>query len=112
MHSMHFVKRLAPLLLACLFFLTAASNALADPKDMFYQELKGEDSSGAVSVAYCLELHRGDGAPTLCNNRFPFSSGDGIRLHVKTTAPAYAYIGLVGSSGKKSVIYPPSTTSI
>ncbi len=87
--------------------ISTQSWAAGTPKDMFYQELKGADS-GATSVAYCLELHRGDSAPTLCNNRYSFSSGDGIRLHVKTTTAAYAYIALMGSSGKKAVLYPPS----
>jgi hypothetical protein len=105
---MHLAKRLPAFLITLSLFGASVSAAQADPKDMFYQELKGQDSSGAVSVAYCLELHRGNATPTLCNNRFAFSSGDGIRLHVKTTAPSYAYIGVLGSSGKKSVIYPPS----
>ena len=96
------------LLSGMLVVLTALPARAGTPKDMFYQELKGSDGSGATSVAYCLELHRGDSPPTLCNNRYPFSTGDGIRLHVKTTAPAYAYIALVGSSGRKSVLYPPT----
>ncbi len=95
-----------------LFFLSAASvmpaHAKGTPKDMFYQELKGADDSGSATVAYCLELHRGKAAPTLCNNRYPFKSGDGIRIHVKSTIPGYAYLALVGSTGQKSVIYPPS----
>ena len=91
-------------LLACSLPVFASGTA----KDMFYQELKGSDSSGSTSVAYCLELHRGTAPPTLCNNRYSFSSGDGIRLHVKTTASSYAYIALAGSSGKKSILYPAS----
>ncbi|HEY9759090.1 MAG TPA: DUF4384 domain-containing protein [Oculatellaceae cyanobacterium] len=105
---MQLAKRLPAFFMSFALFCVSRSAAFADPKDMFYQELKGENPSGAVSVAYCLELHRGDSPPTLCNNRFAFSSGDGIRLHVKTTAPSYAYIGVLGSSGSKSIIYPPS----
>lgn len=87
------------------------SGRLLNAKDMFYQELKqGNDTAaaGPLSIAYCLELHRGSAAPVLCNNRYSFRSGDGIRLHVKASAPCYAYIVMVqGSSGKKAVLYPP-----
>ena len=86
------------------------AHAKGTPKDMFYQELKGADDSGSATVAYCLELHRGNGAPTLCNNRYPFKSGDGIRIHIKSTIPGYAYLALLGSTGQKSVIYPPNAS--
>jgi hypothetical protein len=84
------------------------ANAKGTPKDMFYQELKGADDSGAATVAYCLELHRGNAPPTLCNNRYQFASGDGLRLHIKSTIAGYAYIALRGSSGKESLLYPPT----
>jgi hypothetical protein len=84
-----------------------AAQAITDAKDMFYQELKSPEKDAGASVAYCLELHRGDAPPVLCNNRFSFKSGDGVRLHIKSTSPAYAYIALVGSTGKKSILYPP-----
>jgi hypothetical protein len=107
---MHTALRIC--LSSLLILMSAASimpaNASGTPKDMFYQELKGADNSGSATVAYCLELHRGNGAPTLCNNRYPFKSGDGIRLHIKSTIPGYAYIALIGSTGQKSVIYPPT----
>jgi len=80
---------------------------------MFYQELKGgsSDSSG-TSIAYCLELRRGNARPVLCNNRYAFRSGDGIRLHVKSSNPVYAYIVLSeGSTGKKAMLYPPPGSS-
>lgn len=86
-----------------------AAPTLSNAKDMFYQELKdpGAARSGAT-VAYCLELHRGSATPVLCNNRYPFRSGDGIRLHLKTSSPRYVYIVLMqGSTGKKALLYPP-----
>ena len=96
---------------------SAAPN-LVNAKDMFYQELKGSANTSAslsgasapadTSIAYCLELHRGSAAPVLCNNRYAFRSGDGIRIHVKTSSPLYAYIVLLqGSSGKQAILYPP-----
>lgn len=93
----------------------SATPTLQNAKDMFYEELKesgsGQSSVAATgsTVAYCLELHRGNAPPVLCNNRYPFRSGDGIRLHVKTSSPRYAYIVLSqGSTGKKAILYPPS----
>jgi hypothetical protein len=107
---MHTAVRIC--LLALVILMSTASimpaNAKGTPKDMFYQELKGADDTGSATVAYCLELHRGNAPPTLCNNRYPFASGDGLRLHIKSTIPGYAYIALIGSSGQKSVIYPPT----
>ncbi len=93
----------------------AAPGSVLNAKDMFYEELKGPAASSAglgssagTTVAYCLELHRGSDPPVLCNNRYPFRSGDGIRLHLKTSAPRYAYIVLMqGSTGKKAILYPP-----
>jgi len=79
----------------------------SDARDLFYQELKSQDATTGTSVAYCLELHRGDEMPVLCNNRFAFKSGDGVRLHLKTSSPLYTYIALIGSSGKRAVLYPP-----
>src|SRR5271155_2264186 len=95
------------------------TSALANPgvsnaKDMFYQEIKGATANASapaasgVSIAYCLELHRGNAAPVLCNNRYPFQSGDGLRLHVKSSIPVYAYMILKGSSGKEVFLYPPN----
>lgn len=83
---------------------------LANAKDMFYEELKtpGGAARTGATVAYCLELHRGSAPPVLCNNRYPFRSGDGIRLHLKTSSPRYVYIALMqGSTGKKALLYPP-----
>lgn len=108
------LRRLSVILLATSICVCSSSaipaTALAGytPRDMFYQDVKQpENPQNGVSVAYCLELHRGSDAPVLANNRFPFKSGDAVRLHVKSSAAAYAYIALIGSSGKKAVLYPP-----
>lgn len=84
-----------------------AANGSANAKDMFFEELKSHDTASGAGFAYCLELRRAGQAPVLCNNRFPFQTGDSVRLHIKTTMNGYAYIALIGSSGKKSVLYPP-----
>lgn len=86
---------------------TATAGSDATPKDLFYQELKTPSADQGTSAAYCLELHRPGTPIVLCNNRFAFQSGDGIRLHLRTSKSAYAYIVLSGSSGRKAVIYPP-----
>lgn len=99
---------------AILFFafaIASVSAALAigigNAKDMFYQELK-EPTKTSAGVAICLELHRPGESPVLCNNRYPFKSGDALRLHVKSSTPVYAYIALAaGSTGKKALLYPP-----
>ncbi len=84
----------------------ALSTAATNARDMFYQELKSQDLSTGISVAYCLELHRNGADTVLCNNRFPFKSGDAVRLHIKSSSPVYSYIALIGSSGKRAVLYP------
>jgi hypothetical protein len=104
----------------------SATPALVNAKDMFYQELQGGGTSATVpagssgsghsgrgtTLAYCLELHRGNAAPVLCNNRYKFRSGDGLRLHVKSSTTVYAYIGLLqGSSGKKDILLYPNSAS-
>jgi hypothetical protein len=110
----------------------SATPSLVNAKDMFYQELQGGGTSASVStssssnsghsshsgsgrgttLAYCLELHRGSAAPVLCNNRYNFRSGDGLRLHVKSSTTVYAYIGLLqGSSGKKDIVLYPNSPS-
>ncbi len=89
-----------------------ANELLTNARDMFYEELKGADGSSGTSIAYCLELRRANEPPVLCNNRYAFRSGDGIRLHVKSSSPVYAYIVLsAGSTGKKAVMYPPPGSS-
>ncbi|HEY9680275.1 MAG TPA: caspase family protein [Oculatellaceae cyanobacterium] len=111
------------LMLVCSLPSMAVASDLVNAKDMFYQELKGGSNTAAglasgsaaakdLSVAYCLELHRGNNKPVLCNNRYAFRSGDGVRLHVKSSAPVYAYILLLqGSSGKQAILYPqPGST--
>jgi hypothetical protein len=107
------------LMLACSLTRVASASDLVNAKDMFYQELKGSSNTSAgfsaassapkdLSVAYCLELHRGNNKPVLCNNRYAFQSGDGLRLHVKASAPVYAYILMLqGSTGKQAFLYPP-----
>ncbi len=110
------------LLNAAVSAVAAAPSNLVNAKDMFYQELKGNQNVSAPlassagptdnSIAYCLELHRGSAAPVLCNNRYAFKSGDGIRLHVKASSPVYAYIVMLqGSSGKQAILYPPPGSS-
>ncbi len=85
----------------------ALAAGIGNAKDMFYQELK-EPTNTSAGVAICLELHRPGQAPVLCNNRYPFKSGDAIRLHVKSSTPVYAYIALAaGSTGKQALLYPP-----
>lgn len=104
---------IAAALLICLSLSSSLNSpvwsAPANAKDLFYEELKDQtqaDDSG-ITAAYCLELHR-DGIPVvLCNNRFTFKSGDALRLHLKTSAKAYCYIGMVGSTGRKALLYPP-----
>ncbi|MBX9694655.1 MAG: DUF4384 domain-containing protein, partial [Cyanobacteria bacterium] len=104
----------------CIMLLTASQGQIAmaapsNAKDMFYQEIKDNSQSdtppaesSGITGAYSLELHR-EGVPiVLCNNRFPFQSGDGVRVHLKTSAPAYCYIALIGSTGKRALLYPPA----
>ncbi len=97
------------LLSLILFLVTAAPVWAQDAKDLFYEEMKApkEESFG---VAYCLELRRPGMKPFLCNNRYSFKSGDGVRLHIKTNGDRYCYILLKqGSSGKKDfLLYPPN----
>ncbi len=94
-------------ILFCNAMSCSASEKLSNAKDMFYEELK-DPSAGGTSIAYCLELRRGNAKPILCNNRYSFRSGDGVRLHVKTSNPVYAYIYLSeGSGGEKAILYPP-----
>lgn len=93
------------LLILALFSTTLAASAEPNAKDMFYQQLKSPDAASG-SVAYSLELRRGSSQPVACNNRFQFKSGDGIRLHLRSSFPAYAYIALIGSSGKRDLLYP------
>lgn len=89
----------------------AQEDCLRNAKDMFYEELKTQ-AHQTNGIAFCLELHRPGSPTTLCNNRYPFKSGDGVRLHIKSSSPGYAYIYLdSGSTGKKCVLYPPAGSS-
>lgn len=89
----------------------SAETKSATPKDMFYEELKNPDAQHGTAAAYCIELHRPGTPIVLCNNRFPFQSGDGIRLHLRCSRSVLAYIVLVGSSGRKSILYPPADSA-
>jgi hypothetical protein len=110
----------------CSLSASAEPNNLVNAKDMFYQELQGGGTSASVpsnsnnpghsrrgsTLAYCLELHRGSAPPVLCNNRYKFRSGDGLRVHVKSSTTVYAYIGLLqGSSGKQDILLYPNSAS-
>jgi len=104
------------LLTAIHFFCIQASSAKAEnaphnAKDLFYQELKSQTNSNK-GIAYCLELKR-NGAPTvLCNNRYPFKSGDSLRFHIKSNTSGFAYIVLAeGSTGRRQILYPPENTA-
>lgn len=105
------VAFVVPLVLVPLFLLSSSAclaQPLTNAKDMFYEELKNSDNSTGTSIAYCLELRRKTAKPILVNNRYPFQTGDGLRLHVKSSSPVYAYIYLVeGSDGSKARLYPP-----
>lgn len=94
-------------LCAVLLCASAAEAGDSTPRDMFYEELKNPDAQHGTAAAYCLELHRPGTPIVLCNNRFPFQSGDGIRLHLRCSRSVLAYIVLVGSSGRKAILYPP-----
>lgn len=107
-------NQLVAIVLLVLFAISSSSSipvwsAPSNAKDLFYEELKDQDQAdeGGITAAYCLELHR-EGVPvTLCNNRFAFKSGDALRLHLKTSAKAFCYIAMMGSTGKKALLYPP-----
>ncbi len=114
MRTFRAFNQLIAIVLLVIFAVSQTANnpawsAPSNAKDLFYEELKDETqaSEGGITAAYCLELHR-DGVPvTLCNNRFSFKSGDALRLHLKTSAKAYCYIAMQGSTGKEALLYPP-----
>ena len=120
------MPRIKPILtnlaLATLFLaLSACSSSVKtasgpSARDVFYHDTSGHaatsgnsaTASGATSVAYRLELRRGESEPVSCDNRFAFKSGDALRLHIKVNEPLYCYVLTSGSTGEKSVLYPPS----
>jgi hypothetical protein len=92
-----------------------SSSSEVNARDIFYQSNKPGSSangtanaggSSASSVAYSLELKRGDAAPVPCDNRFAFKSGDAIKIHIKVNEPQYVYVLTQGPSGKKDLLYP------
>jgi hypothetical protein len=88
-------------------------------RDLFYHDLnanhaQGESSnlaSAAANAAYRLELTRGEDPPVMVNNGFTFKTGDKVRIYIKVSSPVYAYVMATGSSGKKSLLYPPPGSS-
>lgn len=88
---------------------SGSSTSTVNARDYFYKSSDGQqgsDATGGTSVAYKLELRRGDSEPVFCDNRFAFKSGDALKLHLKVNKPLYCYVLNQGSTGEKQVLYP------
>ena len=104
---MYLIRTLFCLCLTVVCSLPAMAAPLVNAKDLFYRELKSP-TNASTGLAYCIELRRKGQRPILCNNRYPFQTGDAIKLHIKSNRTGYAYIVMAqGSTGKKAVLYPP-----
>lgn len=85
----------------------AGENCNGNPRDLFYQELKGDHPGKQITLAYAIELDRPGEAPRIVANGERFLAGDSIRLHVKCSEPLYLYMKCRQSSGQIASLYPP-----
>ena len=90
----------------------AADNASqAELKATFLEQIKApanHDATSQLGLAYWIELNR-HGHVYRTSDRARFQSGDQIRFHLLPSVDAYTYTVMhQGSSGSKSVLFPPS----
>lgn len=96
----------------CICLLSTGSSGIANTepgaKALFNRQIAEPQNVLNTGLQYWIELRR-EGRTLKVSNKFPFKSGDQIRIHVSANADSYAYILLKeGSSGERSVLFPDS----
>ncbi len=94
----------------CLVQAIAFSPARAQEQNargLFFEQLDSPRENLNVGLSYWIELRR-NSRMMRSDNLTTFKSGDHIRIHIEPNVAGYAYVVLLkGSTGKKSVLFPP-----
>ncbi len=108
------MKNMSCALAFWLVFVVGAGAHAADGyvKELYFEQLNAPAQTINVGVKYWIELKRNGRVYTVDNLNI-FRSGDRIRLHLLPNTNGFAYIiQLKGSSGRQSVLFPPSGKTV